>query len=88
MPLETALETYREKRKEVRELQSHLDKLANDRRKLSKDIAQGHRSYKTKHRELLEAQAALKPELDKEVQAHPLPADLTESITDTEREEQ
>jgi hypothetical protein len=44
-----------------------------------------HRLYKAKHRELLEAMAVLVPELNKEVQAHPMPADLSDAIKDEKK---
>jgi len=82
-----ALEHYRNLRSELRGLQSDLDKLANERRKVSKDIAAKHGDYKRKRKQYLEAANVLMPELNKEIQAHPLPADLTADLTDSENEE-
>lgn len=86
MTFDETLETYRQKRDELRTAQSNLDKLANERRKLSKEIAQAHRAYKTAHREYLDLANQLQPELNKEIHAHPMPADLSESLEDTEKE--
>lgn len=88
MTFDQCLEDYRSKRDELRQLQSDMDKLANERRRISKDIKAKHREYKTKHREMLDAMAQLVPELNKEVQAHPMPSDLSDQLIDNENGEQ
>jgi len=82
-----SLENYRNLRTELRGIQSDLDKLANERRRISKEIASKHGEYKRKRKQYLEAANTLMPELNKEIQAHPLPADLTADLTDSENEE-
>ena len=87
MTFDDAYTNYITKRNNLREVQGELDKLGNERRRISKEIKAKHREYKTKHRELVDAMGQLVPELNKEVQAHPFPADMTDVLLDNEKEE-
>lgn len=86
MTFDETLEKYRAKREELRTAQGNLDKLANERRRLSKEIAAGHRTYKSAHREYLDLAAKLGPALSLEINAHPMPADLSDKLQDEEKE--
>ena len=86
MTFDDAYTNYKTKRHELRELQGDLDKLANERRELTKKIKATHRADKAKHREYVDAMGQLIPELNKEVTAHPMPADLSNEIADEESE--
>jgi hypothetical protein len=86
MTFDEALKNYREKRQILSDLQSTMDKKANERRALSKDLKALHFEYKRSYKELLIAQELLVPELQKEVKSRQMTPDLAALIEDNERE--
>ena len=86
MTFDQALENYQTLRTELRCMQGTIDKMANDYKKLGKSILQQRKAYKSKHRAFLDAVAALKPELDKEITGSSLavPADVATEVIELE----
>jgi seryl-tRNA synthetase len=71
MTFDEALEGYRQLRTELRELQSEIDKAVREHEKLGKKIERDKKTYRAKRMALIDAQNALIPELQKEVNNSP-----------------
>ena len=76
MTFDEALADYQKRRTEIRELQSDLDKLLRQQVDTERDIKSKKGEYKAKYKGFIRARDALRPELDKEANSVPLPADL------------
>ena len=71
MTFDEALENYRQIRTELRELQGTIDKAVKEHQKLGKEIERMKKTYRSKRMDLVDAQNALVPELQKEVKNSP-----------------